>query len=210
MNKLYIDAVVDQTTNMLRIFTTAEYANFEEEQIVDEITLSLELTCTTGTQRLLFRQRITDSNNHDPVFNQTVYEFEVQLPLPMGFDLTFFQVFWFFLKLLGFFFLNRYMFPSHFQEISARDIDLRNNQVTFSSTDSGVIVVGTSDRPGVDGKTFYATLKTDQQLLNINGRMEFIITGTVRILFFILYSLHISVVLAISVEFYTYRVSTLI
>lgn len=109
-----------------------------------------------------------------------------------------------------FFFLNRYMFPSHFQEISARDIDLRNNQVTFSSTDSGVIVVGTSDRPGVDGKTFYATLKTDQQLLNINGRMEFIITGTVRILFFILYSLHISVVLAISVVFYTYSVSTLI
>lgn len=92
MNKLYIDATIDQETNVLRIFTTDEYANFEEEQIVDEISLSLELTCTTGAQRLLFRQRITDSNNHDPVFNQTVYEIELQLPLPMGFDLTFFQV----------------------------------------------------------------------------------------------------------------------
>lgn len=93
MDKLYIDAVIDDATNVLRIFTTAEFANFEEEQTVDEIALSLELTCTTGTQRLLFRQRITESNNHDPVFNQSVYEFEVQLPLPMGFDLTFFQVF---------------------------------------------------------------------------------------------------------------------
>lgn len=92
MDKLYISATVDTETNVLRIFTTDEFANFEEEQTVEEITLSLDLTCTIATQRLVFRQRITESNNHDPEFNQTVYEIELQLPLPMGFDLTFFQV----------------------------------------------------------------------------------------------------------------------
>lgn len=66
------------------------------------------------------------------------------------------------------------------QEISARDLDILNNQVTFSSVDSGFITVGTADRVGADGKTFYATLRTTQQILTINGQIEFTIIGTVR------------------------------
>lgn len=67
-----------------------------------------------------------------------------------------------------------------FQEVSARDLDLRNNRVTFSSNDSMVIDVGTSNRIGADGKTFFATLTTNQQILTIQDAIEFTIIGTVN------------------------------
>lgn len=67
------------------------------------------------------------------------------------------------------------------QTISASDYDLRNNEITFSSIDSGVITVGTSTAASPDGKTFTATLILNQQLLSIQDKLEFTIIGTVNI-----------------------------
>lgn len=92
MTKLYIDAEINAETKVIRIFTHANFANYEEEQSSDEIVLTLELTCTTGTRRLIFRQNLAESNNHVPAFSQSVYEFEISLPMAAGFDLTYYQV----------------------------------------------------------------------------------------------------------------------
>lgn len=63
--------------------------------------------------------------------------------------------------------------------MSARDIDLRNNRVTFDSPASGVIDVGTSGTIGSDSKTFFATLVLNQQLLTLSNPLNFTIIATV-------------------------------
>lgn len=158
MTRKYIDAEYDKSTNNLRILATAALADYEQEQSAEYITLTIELTCTGNTRRrLVFRQSFDDSNNYDPVFAQSIYTIELMLPLPKGFDLSFFQ------------------------EISARDLDIRNNRVTFSSSiDNSIVTVETADRIGEDQKTFYVTLKTSQQLLTLLQPLEFVIIATVQ------------------------------
>lgn len=157
MQRKYIEAEFDAVTSSLRIFATAALADYEQEQYAEQITLTIEMSCTGNTRRrLVFKQSFDDSNNHDPVFGQSLYTIELMLPLPKGFDLTFFQ------------------------EISVRDLDIRNNQVTFSSSiDNSVVTVEAADRVGDDQKTFYASLKTSQQLLTLLEPLEFDIIATV-------------------------------
>lgn len=55
---------------------------------------------------------------------------------------------------------------------------MHNNRVTFSSSNSDFITVGTAETIGSDGKTFYPTLVINRQLLVINGPFEFQLIGT--------------------------------
>lgn len=64
-------------------------------------------------------------------------------------------------------------------QISARDIDIHNTQVTFSSIDSTYFDIGTSAVIGDDGKRFYATLTTKNQILEFSNDVQFTITATV-------------------------------
>lgn len=155
MLRKYLEA--DFVDNSLRIIATAALADYESEQYSEEITLTIELNCASNIRRrLVFKQMFDESNNHDPVFAQQSYTIEVMLPLPRGFDLTFYQ------------------------EIAARDLDIVNNRVTFStSTETTIVTVGTADRIGEDQKTFYATLKTSHQLLQLPEPFEFTIIATV-------------------------------
>lgn len=157
MPRKYIEAEYDKVSNLLRISATSALADYEQEQYAEQITLTIEMICTGNTRRrLVFVQTFDDSNNHDPVFPQSTYTIELMLPLPRSFDLTFFQ------------------------EISARDLDIRNNQVTFSSSiDNSIVTVETASRRGDDQKTFYAVLKTSQQLLTLVQPLEFDIIATV-------------------------------
>lgn len=63
-------------------------------------------------------------------------------------------------------------------EVSALDIDLFNTQVTFSSLDSDYFDVGTSVTTSDNGRRFYATLTTKNQILEINNEIRFTITAT--------------------------------
>lgn len=99
-------------------------------------------------------------NSHDPEFEKTDYTFVIPLPLFSGFLLEHVDV-----------------------VISARDIDIHNTQVTFSSTDSVYFDVGTSVVTSDEGKRFYATLTTKSQILQISGSNQFTITATVRLCF---------------------------
>lgn len=156
MNDMYIDARYNAVTQKLQIFATSRLIEYEQYEKAESIRLLVLLTCTGAPKRFIFEQPLNDANNHDPVFSQSLYEFNVMLPLPRGFDLSFFQ------------------------EVSARDLDIRNNKVQFVSHDATGITVGTAQREGDDGKTFYAALVTTHQLLTVGEQLAFTITATVR------------------------------
>lgn len=155
MTNMYIDARFDDTTNKLQIFATPLLLEYESREYETSIQLSIELGCTIATRELNFEQPLAEANNHAPIFGQEEYVFTVMLPLPRGFDLTFFQT------------------------VSARDLDIINNRVHFTSTDVKVVTVGSAEQVGADRKTFYATMVTSQQLLSVGAQLEFTITATV-------------------------------
>lgn len=131
--------------------------DYDRTQTATSIQEEVELGCTTNTRKLTFEVQLSKENNHAPTFLQEVYEIVVTLPLPRSFDLTFFQ------------------------EVSARDLDIWNNQVHFTSDDAVGVTVGTSQKLGSDGKTFYATLITSQQMLRVGEQLEFTIVATVSV-----------------------------
>lgn len=156
MTNRYIDARYNADTQKLQIFATPLLLEYESHEVATDISLTIELQCTANTHTLHFEQPLDEENNHAPVFAQNEYELTVMLPLPRGFDLSFFQ------------------------NVSASDLDIFNNRVQFTSDDAVGVTVGTAERVGSDGKTFYATLVTSQQLLSVGAQMEFTITATVR------------------------------
>ncbi|XP_037037495.1 uncharacterized protein LOC119075215 [Bradysia coprophila] len=152
-SRQYIDAALEG--DVLRIFTTEAFASYEDQETAFQIQLRITFVCASpSTTRIVFYQGINSANNHPPKFSESEYTIPVTLPLPKGFDLTFFK------------------------EVLARDIDLEHNQVTFRSPASDFIDVGTSERIGDDKKTFYATLVLNQQLLTLPQNFSFTITAT--------------------------------
>lgn len=95
-------------------------------------------------------------NAHEPVFDQAEYSFNVPLPLFSGFPLDLIDV-----------------------VISARDVDIHNTQVTFSSIDSVYFDIGTSSVVSENGKRFYATITSKNQVLEFSNAVQFTITATV-------------------------------
>lgn len=87
----YIDATLENGT--LRIFTTAAFTNYEDQETSLQIQLRINFVCSSPpTMRFVFYQGIVSANNHYPVFSESIYEIPIKLPLPKGFDLTFFKV----------------------------------------------------------------------------------------------------------------------
>lgn len=85
------------------------------------------------------------------------YELIIPTPIFAGFDLT------------------------AFLEITAKDDDLTNNQITFSSNDSAQhhINVGTKNVTSADKKTYFANLTLEKILLELPRPIEFEIVATV-------------------------------
>lgn len=87
----YIDA--ELVDNVLRIYTTDAFATYEDKETALQIQLRITFVCATpSTTRIVFYQGLNSANNHAPVFSESIYTIPVKLPLPKGFDLTFFQV----------------------------------------------------------------------------------------------------------------------
>lgn len=87
----YIDATLENNT--MRIFTTAAFANYEDQETERQIQFRINFVCSSlPTMRFVFYQGIARANNHAPVFSESIYEIPIKLPLPKGFDLTFYKV----------------------------------------------------------------------------------------------------------------------
>lgn len=98
----YIDASLEN--NIMRVFTTDAFADYEERETSLEIQIQINFVCSSlPTKSFVFYQGINSANNHAPKFLEETYEIPVKLPLPKGFDITFYKV-RFDLLLLGFFF----------------------------------------------------------------------------------------------------------
>lgn len=86
----YIDARLED--DILIIFTTADFANYEDLETETEIQLRIDFTCSSNSKLFVFYQPINEANNNDPVFTEATYEITVKLPLHKGFDLTYYKV----------------------------------------------------------------------------------------------------------------------
>ncbi|GAB0099876.1 hypothetical protein DMENIID0001_157670 [Sergentomyia squamirostris] len=149
--RIFINADYNAVAQALTIYTTEEFPNYAQYESSVTILVTISFSCATSTRDITFSQPLLESNDHHPEFLQPIYEIRIPLPIPANFDLTLFQ------------------------EIAARDIDIGQNQVTFSA-DSEYVTVGTSQRQ--DSKTYYATMTTKTQILTITHSIAFEITAT--------------------------------
>lgn len=77
----------------MRIFTTEDFKTYEDKETEIEIRLRINFVCSpTGTANFVFYQGLKIANNHEPVFNESIFQIPISLPLPKGFDLTFYRV----------------------------------------------------------------------------------------------------------------------
>ncbi|XP_059612953.1 cadherin-related tumor suppressor-like [Phlebotomus argentipes] len=150
--KIFISADYNAELEALTLFTTDEFPNYAQFEERTTIIMTISFSCVSLTRDITFSQALVVSNDHDPEFLQTEYEFTIPLPLPANFDL------------------------SVFQEIAARDIDIGENGVTFSA-DSEYVTIGTS-AVSREPKTYYATMTTKTQILSIVHSIAFEITAT--------------------------------
>ncbi|XP_025832450.1 uncharacterized protein LOC112905056 [Agrilus planipennis] len=128
----YFNATLESDT--LRIFTTDEYKNVEPEIGYDpfpEIKFQLDLQCIKGNISLRFVQPLTDVNNHDPYFEKEIYEYiYVQNSLPSNHQLT------------------------DNQSLSAFDIDMTNNRLSFSIEENDYFSIDTASTDSTTRQTF--------------------------------------------------------
>ncbi|XP_075162302.1 uncharacterized protein LOC142234978 [Haematobia irritans] len=161
----YIDARLENGTNVdddenatlnLVIFTTENFPNYAKEQTASRISLKINLGCGSGKERILvFFQPLKEDNYYDPIFSQSQYEILMPTPIFAGFELT------------------------SFIEISAKDDDLTQNEINFTSTTSieHYISVGTKNITSNDKKTYFANITLERIYLELPREIEFVITA---------------------------------
>lgn len=82
----------DYADDRVTFSTLPAFANYEEEQIETQMTISLEFTCRSETKTVIFRLNINEVNNYAPTFNLEGYEIFIPTPLFPGLDVTMFLV----------------------------------------------------------------------------------------------------------------------
>uniref|UniRef100_A0A182QRQ7 Cadherin domain-containing protein n=1 Tax=Anopheles farauti TaxID=69004 RepID=A0A182QRQ7_9DIPT len=142
----------------LQFLTTEAFAQYEERETLVFIIVQVSYECTEGpAPRGTYRHHLKMANNHAPRFLQEAYEALVPLPLPKHFDVS--------------------PFIANGTGIMARDIDLINNNVTFSIQDNDYMVIESQDIPN-DPKQFKAILRLKEQVLKMPNKLELIVTAT--------------------------------
>uniref|UniRef100_A0A182SJD0 Cadherin domain-containing protein n=1 Tax=Anopheles maculatus TaxID=74869 RepID=A0A182SJD0_9DIPT len=151
----YVETRIDGTN--LQFLTTEAFAQYEEREIQEVLIIEVYYQCSSGTRTGIYRQFLKLANNHAPRFLQETYEALVPLPLPKHFDVS--------------------PFIANGAGIMARDIDLKNNTVTFSIPENDYLLIeshGVKDDP----KQFKAILRLKEQVLKMPNKLELIVTGT--------------------------------
>lgn len=94
---LYIDArLLDG--QILELFTTDFFHQYEENEDNLIMQLTIVFVCTNGIRNLIYRQDLLNENNHDPIFSLEQYSIVLPLPLPNGYEITLYQVIYTILK----------------------------------------------------------------------------------------------------------------
>lgn len=163
----------------LIITTNENFANYEqnEQSLAGDhvITITILLNCetsepsrlvcinkhyfTTVTIKLLFkifRQPVTDTNNHPPTFNSNSYTYELPMPLPANLEISYFG-------------------PT----ITVEDIDITNTNILFTINTED-FTVETEGPIDTLGKQFRPKI-TATKALRYTQSQQFILTATVRI-----------------------------
>ncbi|CAO1403509.1 unnamed protein product [Diamesa hyperborea] len=161
-NTLTIDATGSSTKYMtvefegqkLRISTTAEFVNYELNEIDTLMTIEINFVCIEGTRRLNFYQNIKVVNNYAPAFSKTNYEIKIPTPLPKGLDVTMFMM---------------------DEAISAIDYDLKFYQLEFTVSDTTLFSV--ESRKDSTSKRYTGIIKTSQQITKLTSPVIFTITA---------------------------------
>ncbi|KAF2902067.1 hypothetical protein ILUMI_04121 [Ignelater luminosus] len=136
----YLTAVFEN--EMLSIYTNEKFKTFEDEYPgTNEISLKMTFNCADNTsEELHMIQKVRDTNNHDPVLNQELYEYSFGMPLPEDYDLT------------------------KFLTISANDTDFSNNYIYFTIGYNQDLVVTYKGRSDYDGDNYYTSFKTLKEI----------------------------------------------
>ncbi|CAO1402142.1 unnamed protein product [Diamesa tonsa] len=161
-NTLSIDATGSSTKYMtvefedqkLRISTTAEFVNYELNEIDTLMTIEINFVCVEGTRRLNFYQNIKVVNNYAPAFSKTNYEIKIPTPLPKGLDVTMFMM---------------------DEAISAIDYDLKFYQLEFTVSDTTLFSV--ESRKDGTSKRYTGIIMTNQQITKLTSPVIFTITA---------------------------------
>ncbi|XP_035907847.1 cadherin-89D-like isoform X1 [Anopheles stephensi] len=155
MQGTYVAAKTDGTS--LQFLTTEAFARYEEHEIQEVIIIEVYYQCSTGSRTGIYRQFLKLANNHAPRFLQETYEALVPLPLPKHFDVS--------------------PFIADGAGIMARDIDLKNNTVTFSLPANDYVLIE-SYAVKDDPKQFKAVLRFKEQVLKLPNKLELTVTAT--------------------------------
>uniref|UniRef100_A0A182Y2T1 Cadherin domain-containing protein n=1 Tax=Anopheles stephensi TaxID=30069 RepID=A0A182Y2T1_ANOST len=155
MQGTYVAAKTDGTS--LQFLTTEAFARYEEHEIQEVIIIEVYYQCSTGSRTGIYRQFLKLANNHAPRFLQETYEALVPLPLPKHFDVS--------------------PFIADGAGIMARDIDLKNNTVTFSLPTNDYVLIE-SYAVKDDPKQFKAVLRFKEQVLKLPNKLELTVTAT--------------------------------
>ena len=157
MQQLYVGATLEGTT--LYIVRTDYFAEYLENEIETNINLKIQFRCGSSSS-LSSEYTITlyllADNDNAPTFSEDPINLEIPLPLPMDFEIT------------------------SYKTISARDIDLNNQNVMFSGGNE-YFTIGTIGQSATDPKEYLMSIKTGRAILSLpHDKASFRVTATDR------------------------------
>ncbi|XP_044743331.1 uncharacterized protein LOC123305627 isoform X1 [Chrysoperla carnea] len=142
INSDYLDATFDKAQQMLSIKTTDAYKNYEETNIYDTITISINFLCTGSIEKknIRFMQTLIDVNTHSPKFPKEIYEYKLPMPWPKSLDITLLE------------------------QIVVKDIDFSNRNIKFEIDENEYVEI--VENPSIDNayKQYPATLRPKRSL----------------------------------------------
>ncbi|KAK0182626.1 hypothetical protein PV327_000742 [Microctonus hyperodae] len=139
-NNPYMNATLS-VEGIFKLILSDNFPNYEQYETKESMGISIEFSCALGnTRKIDIQQPIEDTNNHDPIFVNAPYSYNLSMPFPKNIPIDLIS------------------------GISARDIDLTNQRISFflNNTDpvnNGLQIQWLSIDPN-DSKLHYARLIT--------------------------------------------------
>ncbi|KAK0092064.1 hypothetical protein PV326_002275 [Microctonus aethiopoides] len=117
-NNPYMNATLS-SEGIFKLVLTDNFPNYEQYETKESMGISVEFLCALGnTRKIDIQQPIEDTNNHDPIFVNAPYSYNLSMPFPKNIPIDLIS------------------------GISARDIDLTNQRISFFLNNSDPIING--------------------------------------------------------------------
>ncbi|XP_052738608.1 protocadherin Fat 3-like [Bicyclus anynana] len=146
---------ISHENSRLVISTNNAFEDYEEYETSDSIAFTITFRCSDSSIRpFVFQIRITDTNNHDPVFRPLSYEFTIAPPIPPGF-----------------------LISDCVNDITVRDIDLTTQRIDFEVSGSSLFEITFVNTSNVV-KEFRAALRTTTLIRSISEPIILTVNAT--------------------------------